>query len=75
MSITFDPEADAAYIVIGTGPGKGEAVRQVSGIATPTGGEIILDVDAEGRLLGIEVLGATAAFRPEVLEGAPLPGV
>lgn len=74
MTITFDPEADAAYIPIGDGPGPGEAVRQIADISGPAGGEIILDFDAEGRLLGIELLGATLLLRPEVLQAAPLPG-
>ena len=33
--------------------------------------DIVLDFDADGRLLGIEIIGvAEAALRPEVLEGA-----
>lgn len=74
MTIAFDPAVDAAYIPIGDGPGPGEAVRQIADISGPAGGEIILDFDAEGRLLGIELLGATLLLRPEVLQAAPLPG-
>ncbi|MGW9111942.1 DUF2283 domain-containing protein [Microbacterium sp. NPDC055683] len=70
MSVRFDSEADAAYIPVGPGPGSGEAVRQIAGIAGPHGGEIILDFDAGGHLLGIEILGAAVLIRPDVLEGA-----
>ncbi|MCS3443269.1 DUF2283 domain-containing protein [Microbacterium phyllosphaerae] len=32
-------------------------------------GELILDFDRDGRLLGIEVLGASGLLRPEDLRG------
>lgn len=74
MSITFDPEANAAYVPVGPGPGLGEAVRQIADIEGPAGGEIILDFDADGHLLGVELLGARILLRPDVLESAILPG-
>jgi uncharacterized protein YuzE len=56
LHLTWDSEAEAGYFPL-TEIGPGEAVSQrlvknpVSGI-----GEIILDFDADGRLLGIEFL-------------------
>ncbi|RTH18558.1 hypothetical protein CSW41_05720 [Thermus scotoductus] len=49
MRITYDPEADALYIAFGEGPATVEEVGE--GIA--------LDWDAEGKLLGIEILDAS----------------
>ncbi|RTH36099.1 hypothetical protein CSW37_07440 [Thermus scotoductus] len=49
MRITYDPEADALYIAFGEGPATVEEVGE--GIA--------LDWDAEGKLLGIEILDPT----------------
>ena len=49
----------------------GEASEQVDEIETPGGrGEIILDFDSTGRLLGIEVLNAQDVSPTEVIEGA-----
>lgn len=49
MRITYDPEGDALYIAFGEGPATVEEVGE--GIA--------LDWDAEGKLLGIEILDAS----------------
>jgi uncharacterized protein YuzE len=60
MRLTWDTEADAGYFAL-TEIGPGEAVSQrvvenpVEGI-----GDIVLDFDAEGRLLGIEFLDGRA---------------
>ncbi|WP_127474368.1 DUF2283 domain-containing protein [Microbacterium sp. LAM7116] len=35
-----------------------------------TQGTIVLDFDAGGRVLGVEILGATRLLTPETLEGA-----
>ncbi|MFJ6532980.1 DUF2283 domain-containing protein [Microbacterium sp. NPDC091662] len=71
MSIRYDPEVDAAYITVGRDLGKGEAAAQVGDIRGPRGeGEIILDFDAEGHLVGIEVLHASRLLRAEDLDRA-----
>lgn len=71
MHITYDPEADAAYIRIGEPIGAGRATQQVHSVETPGGlGELIMDFDDAGRLLGIEVLSAAAVLAPEVLARA-----
>ena len=63
MRVTYDPEADAAYAYLVDHIEPGEAVRQV--IAHD--GDVVLDLDAKGRLLGVEVLGAKRLLRPETL--------
>lgn len=68
MNVRYDPQADAAYIPIGREPQDGEAVAQVGEIRNHLGkGEIILDFDAYGHLIGVEVLVASQLLRPEDL--------
>jgi uncharacterized protein YuzE len=52
--VTYDPEADAVYIVVG----RGEVDR------TEEAGPFIYDVDTDGRILGIEVLTASKVLAP-----------
>jgi uncharacterized protein YuzE len=68
MRVTYDKEGDAAYIYLTPIP-PGAAVRQehVTGEAK---GELILDFDRVGRLLGIEVLGASRYLPPSVIAAA-----
>ena len=62
--ITYDPEADAVYIAIG----KGEFDH------TEEAGPFVYDVDHDGRVLGIEILGATRLLAPGDWQQARLPG-
>jgi len=62
-------------VTLGRPIAPGEAAQQIHSIATPGGrGEVTLDFDAEGRLLGVEVLNASEVLAPEVLDGAAHPG-
>ena len=68
MRVSFDPTVDAAYITIVDRIEDGEAVRQVIARSDdPNPSEFILDLDREGRLLGVEVLAASHQLRPETL--------
>ncbi|WOF21470.1 DUF2283 domain-containing protein [Microbacterium betulae] len=70
MSVRYDPEADAAYIPIGREPRTGEAEQQIAEIRNPSGtGEIILDFDRDGHLIGVEILEASRLLRAEDLTG------
>lgn len=74
MRITYDSEAGAAYIYVVDPIGAGEAVTQQHSITTPDpDGEIILDFDADGKLLGIEVLDAERVLRTDTLKAAGPP--
>ncbi|MBE7700787.1 DUF2283 domain-containing protein [Oerskovia sp. Sa1BUA8] len=54
--IEIDPEVDAAYITLQP-IGEGAATRQIVVDDERLNGEIVLDIDEEGRLLGIELIG------------------
>ena len=67
LRVTFDPEADAAYInLVDIGPG--EAVTTVAGEDEAAG--INLDSDTDGRLLGIEIESASYRLRASAIEQA-----
>lgn len=52
--MTYDPDADAVYITVG----RGKIER------TEEAGPFIYDVDADGRVLGIEILSASKVLAP-----------
>lgn len=67
MRIEYDRANDAAYIYLVDSIPDGAATAQVS-VQPPVGeAEITLDFDADGSLLGIEVLGAARVLPPAVL--------
>jgi len=56
VSATYDSDVDAGYLQFGPIE-PGEAVRQESVWSDSFGGQMILDFDRDGRLLGVELLG------------------
>jgi uncharacterized protein YuzE len=71
MRVTYDAAADAAYIALGGPIGDGDVGATIHSITTPGDhGEVALDFDADGRLLGIEVLHASAVLPAAVLAEA-----
>ena len=62
--LTYDPEADAVYISVG----RGKIDR------TEETGPFIYDVDADGRIIGIEILSASNLLAPGDWKNAKLPG-
>lgn len=52
--ITYDAEADAVYITVGLG--KVDRTEET--------GPFVYDVDADGRVLGIEILAASKVLAP-----------
>lgn len=70
MRITHDAEADAAYVYLVDAIGQGEvAYSRIAGI-TMNRAALTVDFDADGRILGIEVLGAGAVLREETISAA-----
>jgi len=70
MRITYDPSGGTAYIYIVDKIGPGESRETV----VVHDGDVMLDLDADGRLLGIEILGAERLLRPETLASAEFLG-
>jgi uncharacterized protein YuzE len=64
IDMTYDPEADAVYIYLGRGKVVG----------TKEDGPFIYDVDASGKILGIEILAASKVLAPGDWQKARLPG-
>lgn len=62
--MTYDPEADAVYIYLGTGKID----------HTEEAGPFIYDVDAEGRVIGIEILSVSKVLAPGDWQNARRPG-
>lgn len=54
MKVTYDKEADAAYIYLKNKIGKGEVKNTIS-----MNENIILDFDSNKKLIGIEILSAS----------------
>ncbi|MBU2664749.1 DUF2283 domain-containing protein [Actinoplanes bogorensis] len=67
MHSTYDAEADAAYFTVAERDAP--ALEQVV-VERPGRGDIVLDFDPEGRLLGVEVIGARSLLHPTVLAEA-----
>lgn len=67
MKVTFDSKGDVAYIQIADHIPPGSVAKTYPCDPVEAGGMINLDFDAEGRLLGIEVLGAASRLPREVL--------
>jgi len=63
---TYDPESDAAYIYLG------DSEILESEEVSPG---IVLDFDAEGRVVGIEVLSASRTLAPGDWKRWPAPGI
>ncbi|MBC7761195.1 MAG: DUF2283 domain-containing protein [Candidatus Saccharibacteria bacterium] len=63
---TYDHEADAAYFPIAPRIRKGQAGRQDVHEIEGVGG-LVLDFDKKGRLLDVEVLGASTLLKPGTL--------
>jgi uncharacterized protein YuzE len=65
--MTYDAEDEgAAYVHLVDDVRPGEAVRQ----EVVSGGNVVLDFDAQGKLLGIEILDANLMLRPETIARA-----
>jgi uncharacterized protein YuzE len=68
MRISYDPDADAAYIYLVEEIGAGAVARTIPVDSSEIDGMINLDFDAESHLLGIEILDASR-YLPESLLG------
>jgi uncharacterized protein YuzE len=68
VRVTYDAEADAAYVYLVDEIARGDvAETQVADIPLDQAA-LTVDFDADGRVLGIEVLGASPVLRPETMQ-------
>jgi uncharacterized protein YuzE len=72
--IRYDADADAAYVRLAhppapdpLGTGRFRETHVMRAAHTDWPGELNVDVDAEGRILGIEILGARRVLPHEML--------
>jgi uncharacterized protein YuzE len=64
IDMTYDPEADAVYMLL----------VQAKVDRTEKAGPFIYDLDAEGRISGIEILSASKVLAPGDWQNARRPG-
>ncbi|MFB8003245.1 DUF2283 domain-containing protein [Nocardia sp. NPDC056000] len=67
--VTYDPVADAAYIYLTGEIPPGGVATVVPVDPNAVGGMVNLDLDANGVIVGIEVLGASSKLDPDLLPG------
>jgi len=70
MRIRYDSKADAAYIEIASEIGLGGVASTYMCDPGEVQGMINLDFDADGRLLGVEIMDASKRLPPEALRAA-----
>ena len=72
MRITYDKSVDAAYIFLEEGPREIKETYCCDPVEV--GGQINLDFDTSGRLIGIEVLDASKKLPLDLLKKAEVIG-
>lgn len=70
MKLTHDSTADAAYMTLGDNIASGAVVQTLVVAGLPDAVAINIDLASDGRVLGIEFVGASALLGRSVLEGA-----
>lgn len=70
MRISYDADADAAFIYLVDEISEGQSARTELCDVELREGAVILDLDADDRILGIEVLSASRLLPAEVLARA-----
>lgn len=69
MRITYDKSVDASYIYLGDPTSIVRPLHTYPCDTRKIGGMINLDFDADGRLFGVEVIGASKFLFPHLLRG------
>jgi len=70
VRVTYDEKANAAYIQLGDPHVRSRVARMHPCDPAEVGGMINLDFDGEGRLVGVEVLAASAKLPQYLLDVA-----
>jgi uncharacterized protein YuzE len=74
MHLSYDPEVDMGYLYVVDSIKVDEAVTSIPLYDDQLPGGLVVDLDAEGNLLGIEIFNPSQWLRRELLEGAQPPG-
>ncbi|MEU3372320.1 DUF2283 domain-containing protein [Streptomyces sp. NPDC006660] len=75
IRVTYDEQANAAYIYFADPQARPKVARMYPCDPTKVGGMINLDLDEDGRLVGIEVLAASAKLPQYLLDVAERSGI
>lgn len=67
VRVTYDKQVDAAYIYFAESIGVNGVARTISLDPQDIRGMVNIDLDHEGRLVGVEVLGARTLLPPEII--------
>lgn len=70
VRVTYDKTADAAYVHLADPQARAKVARMYPCDPVDAGGMINLDFDEQGRLIGIEVLGAGSKLPSYLIESA-----
>ena len=70
MKVTYDRSVDAAYIYLADDIGEGCVKKTYACDPDEVGGVINLDFDEDGRMVGVEVLGASHHLPKTILKSA-----
>jgi uncharacterized protein YuzE len=70
VRIEYERRTDQAYIYLRE-IAAGDAVTQIPILEDAI--HVVLDLDVEGRLIGVDVMGASQSLPPEILSDAPEP--
>lgn len=70
VRLTYDSTADAAYVYFVDTIGAGEVARTVASMLELDRSFIAFDLDVDGKVLGMEILGASRVLAQETLQAA-----
>ncbi|MFD3403747.1 DUF2283 domain-containing protein [Kribbella sp. NPDC058693] len=70
MRLTYDPDADAAYVYLVDVIGPGEVTRTVPSMLELDNAFIAFDLNSDGKIVGFEILGASRVLPPDTLRTA-----
>lgn len=65
LAVSLDDDSNMAYVRLGQEGAR--SVKQISIATDEAGGEIVIDVDADGRLIGIEIFDARSLLPDKIL--------
>jgi len=70
MRLRYDPSVDMGYLYLRPAQEQRAVARSIPWSNQETRSELVLDFDAEDRLVGIELFSVSRLLRPDQLRGA-----